>query len=152
MCRFQIVKEKKLVTYSEKCGTGCEPVVGRAGTCPPSVPQAICLCSALQFLLLGLCFYFHYHFGLPIFQKCSGDMKSRLVQGRPCLSLILLSDFKVSSNLIYISHSYDALCYVMSCEVGRTGVYYPDFGDRDTDRGSGTRRVLSSEGFCVWCR
>lgn len=50
----------------------------------------------------------------------------------------LPSDFKVSLHLINILHCCDALRLIMCFyEVGRTGVYYPDLGDRDTDGGSG---------------
>lgn len=59
------------------------------------------------------------------------------------------SDFKVSLNLISIVHSDDALCCSTSCEVGRIGAYYPDFGDRDTDRGSGTCRALPRAPLCM---
>lgn len=92
----------------------------------PSVPLAICLCSAFQFLLSGPLFLFLSSSLVSQSQKCLGLHVIQIV-ARVTMFIINspFNDFKVVSNLISISHSYNALCYtICSCEVGKTGIFW----------------------------
>lgn len=117
--------------------------MGEQGLSPP-VPLAICLCSALQFLLSGPLFLLPPASLVSLSQKFLEDTK---VQIGARVTMVIInasfSDLRVSLTLIHILHSYDALCCtICSYEVGGAGLYDPDFGDRDTDRNCLTRRLL----------